>query len=241
MTIEYRRGVSPAALHDIQHGTVDLVFTDPPYSTGDNGKHQYGRRQKWGVPHGDQFIANDTDLAEVALLARECARLLKPEGLALVFGAPSKRSEVRDLFEQCAGLQVVETILWDKGAPGLSHKFRWCVEDIHVIARRGVDIWTNREPLVVPVRVPRVADPQHPNEKPVRLFEKLIRWALPNRGLIVDPFAGVAPCGVGAAFNRCDYIGVECDPRWWPIAESRLAVVRDWSPSASRDLFGNVA
>ena len=55
---------------------------------------------------------------------------------------------------------------------------------------------------------------------------------------MVDPFAGVASCGVAALAERCDYVGVELDERWWAIAERRLAeAASNAHPDLPPDLF----
>ena len=221
--VEYRHGVSPDAIADLPDGCATAVVTDPPYGTG-NGIHQYGRRHRWGVPSGHQFIANDTDLGALASVAPTIARLLAPYGVAMIFCAPSLLRAEDHLVD--AGLQIVlGGLVWDKGAPGISHRIRYAHE--HVIVAAKADPFETREPIISPLRFSRVQFTEHPNEKPVDLLRALIRWACPNGGLVVDPFAGIASCGVAALAERCSYIGVECDERWWPIAERRLAQAQD--------------
>lgn len=222
-TCDYRRGTSPGALADLPDGCAAAVVTDPPYGTG-NGKHQYGRRHRWGVAHGHQFIANDTDVGALARTADTIARLLCDGGVALVFCSQERR-DAEDAMAD-AGLEIVlGGLAWDKGRPGLSHRIRYAQEQI-VMAAKG-DPFATREPIISPVRMSPVEATQHPNEKPVALLRRLIQWACPQGGLIVDPFAGIASCGVAALAERCSYIGVECDSRWWPIAERRLADARN--------------
>lgn len=196
--------------------SFDAIVTDPPYGTG-TGDAIYGRRGEGKV----NSIANDRDLAELIAIAPEMTRLLQPTGVAVAFCAPQKRSDVESIIRD-GGLTPLHSAPWDKGAPGISYRVRYAYEDAVIAAHPDYDPWETREPLVVPMRHSRVLNPRHPNEKPVPLLRQIIRWALPNGGTVLDPFAGVASCGVAAMMEHCAYVGVELDDQWLPVAIARL-------------------
>lgn len=238
MRVEYRHGLSPSALADLPDGCAAAIVTDPPYGTGQPGAI-YGRRKAGKATS----IANDTDLRELVAVAPEMFRLLNRFGVALVFSAPTKRASVEAILED-AGFRLDGFAPWDKGAPGISYGVRYSYEECVIASQYGTDSpFESRDPLVVPLRVPRVREPEHPNEKPVELLRRLIWWACPDGGLVVDPFAGVASCGVAAIAEKRDYIGVECDAQWWRIAERRLAEAQDQKhPDTNQEsLFGGAA
>lgn len=239
MKVEYRRGASPTILADVAAGSVDAIVTDPPYGTG-TPNAIYGRRRKGKVTS----IANDADLSQLEAVALEFARLLAPGGVLLCCCAPQRRRTAEEIILE-GGLEPLHVIPWDKGAPGISYRVRYAYEDIILAAHFGVDPWGDkkRPPLIAPIRISRLQQTEHPNEKPVALLRHLIRWALPEGGLVLDPFAGIASCGVAAIAERCSYIGAECDPQWWPIAERRLAEAQNQPhPDLLQDsLFGEVA
>jgi DNA modification methylase len=222
--VEYRRGRSPEALADLPDGCAAAVVTDPPYGT-ETESFQYGRRQSW-AKRGGMSIMHDRDLSSLAGVAPTIARLLCPNGVALVCASATRRRDAEDAL-MAAGLILLPPLMWDKGRPGISYKVRYAHEEILMAGHPDASPWATRETLISPLRVPPVQEAEHPNEKPVALLRRLIRWACPAGGLVVDPFAGVASCGVAAVAERCSYIGVECDPRWWPVADRRLAVARD--------------
>lgn len=58
-------------------------------------------------------------------------------------------------------------------------------------------------------------------------MRRAIQLVCPVGGLVLDPFAGTASVGVSALAENRTYLGVECDERWWPIAERRLAEAQD--------------
>lgn len=239
--IDYRRGRSPNALADLPDGCAACVLTDPPYGTGrtDARARQYGRRQR-NVERGIG-IANDLDLSELAACAPEFRRVLAPEGVAMVFMGPTQYRAACDVLDG-AGLEVHHSLPWFKGRPGLSYRARFAYEDIILATHPGVDPWPDRGPLVVPMRHASVNRPDHPNEKPVALLLEALRWACPSGGTVVDYFAGVASGAIAAHVAGCDWVGAECDERWWPIAERRIATVQDRPhPDAPPSLFADGA
>lgn len=223
MSIEYRHGESPAALADLPDGCANAIITDPPYGTGKPGAI-YGRRREGKV----NVIQNDVDLSALKGVAKTLWRLLAHDGVAWVFCAPQLRASVEQIIER-GGLKPLHAAPWDKGAPGISYTVRYAYEDAVIAAHHDYDPWVSREPLIVPLRHSRVIDPKHPNEKPVPLFRQIVKWAIPDGGLVVDPFAGIASCGVAAALEGCSYIGVEMDEQWIPLGEARLRAVQGHS------------
>jgi len=219
---EYRHGKSPEALADLTVGCAAAIVTDPPYGT-ETANTIYGRRRESGE---SRTIQNDRDLSALETTAPAMFGLLAKDGVALVYCAPTLRRAVENVIE-AGGLTPIHNVPWDKGAPGISYRVRYAYEDCVMAVHGEYDPFELRGPLVVPLREARVAEPEHPHEKPVALLRRLIRWACPNGGLVVDPFAGIASCGVAALAERCSYVGVECDERWWPIAERRLAEAQD--------------
>lgn len=218
---DFRHGRSPEILSDLPSGCALAIVTDPPYGTG-RGDAIYGRRRDGKA----NTIANDADLSELRAVAPTLARLLAATGIAWVFCAPQLRSQVEAIIAD-GGLVPLHSAPWDKGAPGISYTVRYAYEDAVIAAHDGSDPWVMRDPLIVPLRHSKVLNPRHPNEKPVPLLRQIIRWALPDGGLVVDPFAGIASCGVAALLEGCSYVGAEFDEQWIGIGQERLRHVID--------------
>lgn len=235
--VEYRHGSSPAAFRDLADGSVGAVVCDPPYGTA-TPNAIYGRRTAGRV----STIQNDKDLWALQGAVFDMARVLSAEGVALVCCAPTMTRGAEDVLE-ADGLNPIHVIMWDKGAPGISYKVRYAHENIILAVKGDYCPWDVREPIISPIRVARVQYTEHPNEKPVALYRKLIRWALPTGGVVLDPFAGIASCGVAAIAEGCDYIGVECDKNWWAVGERRPAEVQNHPHHDIQQdsLFGDVA
>lgn len=72
----------------------------------------------------------------------------------------------------------------------------------------------------------------HPTEKPGELLDSLIRYACPEGGLVLDPFAGSASTLYTARMLGRRAIGVEANEEYCEKAAERLS---------TPDLFGGVA
>lgn len=75
-----------------------------------------------------------------------------------------------------------------------------------------------------PRSVMRVAQQRglHPTQKPVELFEFLIRSYTEPDWCVVDPFAGSGTTGIAAQNTGRDYYLVEAEQDYYEIAKSRL-------------------
>jgi DNA modification methylase len=62
----------------------------------------------------------------------------------------------------------------------------------------------------------------HPTVKPVELMEYLINMVTPKGGAVLDPFMGSGTTGVASKNLSREFIGIELDPEYYKIAESRI-------------------
>jgi site-specific DNA-methyltransferase (adenine-specific) len=62
----------------------------------------------------------------------------------------------------------------------------------------------------------------HPTVKPVSLMSYLCRLITPPGGTILDPFMGSGSTGIAALLEGFDFIGMDLDPDYVKIAESRI-------------------
>lgn len=61
----------------------------------------------------------------------------------------------------------------------------------------------------------------HPTVKPIAIMEWLAR-DIPNGATIVDPFMGSGTMGIACVKTGHNYIGMEIDPSYFPIADARV-------------------
>jgi len=62
----------------------------------------------------------------------------------------------------------------------------------------------------------------HPTVKPTDLMRYLIRLITPKNGVVLDPFMGSGSTGVAAIKERVSFIGMEMDPEYFKISETRI-------------------
>lgn len=100
-------------------------------------------------------------------------------------------------------------------------------------AARATDVLTFSPP----------ASKQHPCEKPVPLFERLIE-SVPSAQTILDPFMGSGTTGVAAVKMGRKFIGIERDPAYFEICCKRIDDAQKqpdmFSSPASKVATGNL-
>lgn len=65
---------------------------------------------------------------------------------------------------------------------------------------------------------------KHLAQKPLPLFQGLIRSTCPPGGLILGPFAGSASTGVAAIKEGRSFVSFEKDPHYLEVAQDRLEI-----------------
>lgn len=220
----YVRGPCLPSLRKLSVGCAGLVLTDPPYGTEGKGDG-YGRRSADGIK---LTIANDGGVEVFAEALPHIYRALSDDSWAVFFRSAAwpERRDVEDALVG-SGFTPYGEMVWDKGAPGLGYTIRYNHEAL-IVASKGTPPKPPAAAISV-LRHPPVTRSgcTHPHEKPVPVLRRIIRWALPNGGHVLDPFAGIASAGVAALLEGCTYTGMEIDPQWWDIAERRLTEVTD--------------
>lgn len=62
----------------------------------------------------------------------------------------------------------------------------------------------------------------HPTVKPIDLMKYLARLITPPGGIVLDPFMGSGSTGCACALEGFDFIGIEREPDYFEIAQSRI-------------------
>lgn len=196
-------------------GSVFANITDPPYGID----FQSGQRTATA-----KFAKIANDRTPFIDWLPECYRVTKEGGCLVCFC----RWDVEEVFREAitaAGFVVKSQIIWDKmihGMGDLEGEFGREHENA-VFAIKGAFKFYGKRPVDV-IHVPQVrpSDLVHPNEKPVGLFENLIRSLVPPGEVVADWFMGSGPCGVAAKQLERPFIGVELDPHHFETARSRI-------------------
>ena len=230
--VEIRHGDALVLLRDVESESVDLVLTDPPYSSGGmfrgdragqstNAKYvQTGTLARRGDFDGDSRDQRGY-LAWASLWLPECWRATKEGGSALVFTDWRQLPTTTDAM-QAGGYVWRGLVVWDKTnaarpRPGFSSQAEYIVWGTRGSFGREVYL-----PGVIIASAPRGDYRRHMTEKPIGLLEQLIAIC-PSGGLVLDPFIGSGST-LDAARNRGRRaLGFEINDEHVETAGQRLA------------------
>lgn len=210
MIAELRHGDSLLLLRDVPNESVDLVLTDPPYSSG--GMYRGDRAQLTSTKYvSSDALAPNADfdgdtrdqrgfLAWCSLWLAECWRTSVVGGSCLVFTDWRQLPTVTDAV-QAGGWVWRGIIVWDKTAGNVRPRSGFSAAAEYVVwGTRGPFTRDVYIPGVIPAATPRADIRRHQTEKPIGLLERLVEIAPPG-GLVLDPFAGSGST-LDAARNR---------------------------------------
>jgi DNA modification methylase len=77
----------------------------------------------------------------------------------------------------------------------------------------------------------------HPTVKPIHLMEWLVEATTRPQESILDPFCGSGSTGVASILRGRRFVGVERDPKFYKIANTRLTVAEADTDVESKNLF----
>jgi len=226
-------------LRSLPDGSVDFIFTDPPYGHNNNSNGDLAHRRecalghRTGSPAEERPIANDgpeaMDLFREFMV--EAARLLKPGCCCCCCcgggGGPAPQFAHWSLImDECLGFKHM--VVWDKGPMGMGWHYRRSYEVVLVGQKPGAkcawfDTSHRIENVIRNIRKIIPSAEQHPTQKPVALAEHFIRLHCQPGGLVIDPFLGSGTTAVAAIRLGMRWGGAEMEPTYWPMIEKRVA------------------
>jgi modification methylase len=242
---------------------VDLVFADPPYNLQLGGDLLRPDNSKVDAVDDDwdRFASfEDYDRFTRAWL-KECRRVLKDDGALWVIGSYHNIFRV-GVAVQDLGFWILNDVVWRKSNPmpnfkgtrftnahetliwasksrgGRRYTFNY---DAMKMANDDVQMrsdWTF--PLATGEE--RIKDETgakgHPTQKPEALLSRLILASTRPGDLILDPFFGSGTTGAVAKRLGRQFLGIEREPRYAALAETRIAKVIP-TPSADLEVTGS--
>lgn len=226
---------SLAALRELPDASVDMLLTDPPYSSGGftRGDRNRDPREKYADDESPfhtriSFTGDNRDGRSwaywMALWLSEVRRIVKPGGYALVFCDWRQLPLATDSF-QAGGLVWRGLVSWDKGpasrAPHTGY-FRHQCEYVVWGSNGALDSSGHGGPWPGSISCPiDRKDKHHLTGKPVELLRTLVRVAPPG-GLVLDPFAGSGTTLVACSLEGRRGLGFELEAENVRISNRRI-------------------
>ena len=226
-----------ALLPELPSGSVDFIFTDPPYGHNNNNGDLIANREKAlgrGEAGAARPIANDGEEANEIVRAAfgEWNRLLSHGGCCCCCccgGGPDPQFARWSLWlDEAIGFK--QMVVWDKGPMGMGWHYRRSYETVLVGEKPGAACrWfdeTNKiENIIRPYAhgirkiVPQANE--HPCAKPIELPMHFIRLHTQQGHLVLDPFMGHAPTAIACILLNRRFIGIELSEAYCAIAARR--------------------
>ena len=203
-------------LPDITDNSVDMIITDPPYST------------PVITGFGRQTVKNVADLSMqetyVKMLKNEFERVLKPSGSVFMF---CDDKYYPSIFRAFYNWKNVQLLVWDKGVIGMGKPFRKRHELIVYANRETIDYNRSENithyPTVLQYKpIPSTAR-LHPAQKPTDLLRDLIIGFTDPGDTVLDPFMGSGSTGEACKEIGRNFIGIELNTDTYEIARNRIA------------------
>ena len=198
---------SDKAIKRIQDKFFELAIIDPQYGIGENGTKNHTRSKLAESKDYKSYAGND-NASPPEEYFRELFRISKNQ---IIFGANHFISKI-PYDSSC-------WIVWDKQNEYTDFadcELAWTSFDTAV--RKFSFRWNGMLQGDMKNKEIRI----HPNQKPARLYEMIIRRYANIGDKIIDTHAGSGSCLIAAHRTGHDFIGFEIDPYYCGLAEERL-------------------
>lgn len=197
-------------------GKVDVVITDPPYSSG--GFQEAGKSGgSIGTRTEDTIWMDNLSSRGYSRLIVRTMKSIRTADEFYMFTDWKMWQASCDCLED-AGIRVRNMLVWDKQQMGMGMPWRNQHELICYGRRRNSARLTGAAGNVL--KSGRSGNENHPTEKPTALIEQILKNA--TDGVVLDPFAGSGSIGVACMSAGRAFVGIEIEPKYFQIACERI-------------------
>lgn len=220
-------------LKDLPDEEFNAIITDPPYARIDRsraGLKEIKYPEQKYIEWWGQFI-------------ELCERIIKPTGY-LIFKFDDFTSKL--IFPAMERFEYIGDVIWNKRAISKGFPVRHQHEVISIyrpkIGEKGYYFAPPKGQLkstwhgdakgrslrsvinARPIRNGMLGSEkqEHANQTPPFLWSEIMRFLVPKRGHVLDPFMGSASVGIACQWLNIDYTGIEIDPDFYAIAKRKL-------------------
>jgi len=228
-------GEALRVLHGLPAGLVDVVLTDPPYSSGGmtrgdragqscKTKYQSSSTEK----SYSEFSGDNRDqrafLTWCVLWLEELRRVAKPGAVCGLFTDWRQLPIITDAL-QVGGWVWRGIVPWDKTEAARPQKGRWRAQCEYLVWGTNGPSWSVEGPCLPGFYRGSVfkEEKRHMTEKPVWLMHELCKIAWADDAIILDPFMGSGSTLKAAAELNKQAIGIEINRDIADVAVQRVS------------------
>jgi len=229
MTHKLHLGDCLEVMHNFIEGCIDAVVTDPPY--GINFQSNGAKEKRYDVICGDESF-------DLLPYYTEMERIVKDRGAIYIY----TRWDIAYKWQEI--INPTSQIIIPRGKVGMGdlNSFSCEYEVVlfkamsgHIINATSLGIKNNshaKNPPKYKVRIGNLWNDvisneaweraEHPTQKTINSFSKMIQVSTNPGDTIFDPFMGSGTTGVAAIQLGRNFVGCEIDPDYFAIAEKRI-------------------
>jgi site-specific DNA-methyltransferase (adenine-specific) len=212
-------------IEEIPDGSIDLLFTDPPYGRTVMGVVGRGMTRK--LKEGDRWdylFQNDPAIFPLLdKLFEKAVRKLKPDAHVYIYtnwqslgeliGVVGKHLTVKNCIVNHYGVS-----LGTRDNTNYRNSYNLILFATNGGRRKLGGLWPSNH-----IATKRMAEiKHHPAEKSVETCEMVIKNSTVEGETVLDPFAGSGTTLVAAENLGRNWIGIEIDPHWHEVANARI-------------------
>jgi len=202
-------------MKEMENKSVFLILTDPPYIYNDYSKGNKGFDEKDSNIKRIKQISSGFDVEKVF---SEFKRILKFMNM-FCFCSTKQVSRILGYFDNYKKYQQ-NLLVWKKGGRPFGATFLHDVEFIAHIRETGSvfnGAYKSRVFEYLSIR-----KTEHPTEKPLNLFSKLVKYGSNENNLIFDCFAGSFTTAISCIKTNRKCICVERDKDYYKLGVERI-------------------
>lgn len=206
---------------------IDLIYIDPPYEYTNSGIH--------GKSNSTKFMKSISNLHNATIKPMKNGIDYKAFGQAFKQLQPGytnvmiwcNKNQIRDYMKIWPGINPY-ILFWGKTNPTpLSGRgYLPDVEYILHFKKRGRPLKITYEIGsrfdIQPKNIKDKKTYDHPTIKPLNIVERHIKAASHKGDLVLDCFMGTATTGLACKKLERNFIGIECEKKYWKIALNRI-------------------
>jgi site-specific DNA-methyltransferase (adenine-specific) len=190
--------------------SIDLILTDIPYGEVN--------RKTNGLRNMDKGIADSFNM-ELKSLCNEMCRITN--GSIYIFCGTEQVSEIRKVLVE--NEMSTRLLIWEKPNPSpMNGEYIWLNNIECCVYGKYKGATFNEFCKGTILRFKSGSSKWHPTEKPLDMFQYLIKTSTKLGDLVYDPFLGSGTTAVACKSLGRNYVGSEISKKYCKIAEERL-------------------